>query len=102
MSSSWLHNVAGLNLEMMGQARTYMNLALVEGLRRAGVKYTLPPIQGTVGTYADMELHMRKHYLQSAKAPDSESGPSAAQSSAKSSRAGDETSAAAAQGILMS
>lgn len=35
---------AGVDLEMMGEARTYLNTAIAEGLRSAGVTYTLPPI----------------------------------------------------------
>ena len=49
-------------MEMMGEARTRLNTAIAEGLRAAGVTYSLPPIQDRhTGTLEDVEAHMRKH-----------------------------------------
>ena len=85
---------------MMGQARTYMNTAIAEGLRRAGAKYTLPPIQGTLGTFADMELHARKHFLRTSRS-DEQPGQGDAAGAGTNDQA-DETSTAAAAGMLLS
>lgn len=79
--SVWYNfNTSGIDLDMMGEARTHLNFALNQGLRAAGVTYTLPPIASArSGMTHDAEMHLRNHLNRTtSKAPMAAAGSTAA------------------------
>ena len=94
---------AGLDLDMMGYARTHMNLAIASGMRAAGLQYSLPPVAGpNLAHDADVDAHMR-HHLSTLQSADGHTAGGTQGGTAAAARSSGDTAAqaAAAETLLL-